>query len=382
MRILYLHQYYRTPHMGGGLRSWHLARHLAAQGHQVKMITAWNGSTKRVEHEGNLEVVWLPIQYENRFSKAARITAFRRFVWLAYREATKKLPADIVFATSTPLTIGLVALALKWRHRVPYVFEVRDLWPQAPIELGAVTSPIKIRLLKMLEQLLYRTAHRIVALSPGMVDGIGSQFAHKTHLIPNFADTIHHTPAAEVPAGPTHIVYTGTFGHANNIPGLVDFIVYCQVHYPSQYRFTLSGEGSLWQHVANEKQRLSLDNLTLLPLGSRAQVAALLQTAHFAWVGFGPQPVLQTNSPNKFFDALAAGVPILLNMQGWLANIVEEHKIGICHQNDCGQTLTKLEAARPQWPQWKQNARQLAEEQFSKHTALKNIQDIIESLDN
>ena len=329
MRIIYLHQYYRTPQMGGGLRSWHLARHLAAQGHEVKMITAWNGHTKRVEQDGNLEVVWLPIQYENSFSKGQRIAAFRQFVRLAYREAKKRLPADVVFATSTPLTIGLVALALKWRHQVPYVFEVRDLWPQAPIELGAVTSQAKIKVLKQLEQTLYQQARSIVALSPGMVTGIGQAYATKTHLIPNFCDTDYFTPA-QPPNTPIHIVYTGTFGHANDIPGLLRLIEYCQQNRPNQYRFTLSGEGSLFQHAASEKQRLQLDTLTLSPLGSRAQIAALLQTAHFAWVGFGSQPVLQTNSPNKFFDALAAGVPVLLSMKGWLAELVQQEEIGLC----------------------------------------------------
>jgi glycosyltransferase involved in cell wall biosynthesis len=330
MRILYLHQYYRTPAEGGGVRSYHVANALAEAGHYVHVITTWQGPVKRVQRDGNLLITSLPIAYDNAMPKSARIRAFWAFIWQSYREAKAWLPADRLFATSTPLTIGLVALLLKHLHKVPYVFEVRDCWPEAPIQLGAVKNKAYAWFLRVLEKAIYAQAEAIVALSPPISEHVQRISPHKKVLtVPNFADTFFFYSPSAPPSEPFHVVYAGTFGLANQVQRLLDLALACKKE-QLNVRFTLAGDGAE-KASANSfvKQNGLGDTVSLLPHLSSHAVRDLLGHAHAAYIGFRPEPVLRTNSPNKFFDALAAHVPILLGTEGWLANEVRQASCGI-----------------------------------------------------
>lgn len=330
MRILYLHQYYCTPSEGGGVRSYHIAQELARQGHEVHVITTWDGPVKRIRRDGRLLVTSLPIAYSNRMGKADRIRAFLRFVYGSYTEAKAWLPADRVFATSTPLTIGLTALLLQYRHRLPYVFEVRDAWPEAPIQLGFVQSGFYKSLLRRLERRIYAGAERLIALSPGMAEHVRRHAPGKeVVMIPNFSDTAFFGSVGYRRSSQFHIVYAGTFGYANNISRLLDLALAAReallpVH------FTLAGDGSEREDAEAFVARHDLGaTVELLPHLSSFGVRDLLAGADAAYVGFRSEPILQTNSPNKFFDALAAGVPLILGVEGWLGDLVREAGAGV-----------------------------------------------------
>ena len=140
MRILIIHQYYKTPKTGGAIRSYHIARYLASQGHQIEIITAYNDSGYFKEVDGNVTVHHLPIYYSNHLSFWSRIKAFVKYVWLSCRFLKKIERPDLNYVISTPLTTGMIALYAKWRYKIPYVFEVGDLWPAAPIQLGVIKN--------------------------------------------------------------------------------------------------------------------------------------------------------------------------------------------------------------------------------------------------
>ena len=179
MRIIYLHQYFTPPDRPGGTRSYEMARRLAAKGHGVTMITSsanldetWAPSDgwHARELEGiRLEIVRVP--YDNAMSFASRIRAFFRFAAAASRRVLK-VKGDVVFATSTPLTIILPALTAKLFLRIPLVFEVRDLWPDLPIAVGALRDPLARTAARWLEWAAYHASAHIVALSPGMARGV------------------------------------------------------------------------------------------------------------------------------------------------------------------------------------------------------------------
>jgi glycosyltransferase involved in cell wall biosynthesis len=330
MRILYLHQYYRTPEEGGGVRSYHVAHALAQAGHDVHVITTWQGACKRVQREGKLLVTSLPIAYDNAMPKAARIRAFLAFVWQSYREAKAWLPADRVFATSTPLTIGLVALLLKYGHGVPYIFEVRDCWPEAPIQLGAVKNGFYAWVLKQLERWIYKKADSVVTLSQPIADHVKGIVPKKqVVVVPNFADIPFFRPEVKQNSDLFHIVYAGTFGYANNMQRLLDLALASKdANLP--VRFTLAGEGAEKAQAELFVQENGLsERVVLLPPSSSYAVRDLLKTANAAYVGFRSEAILQTNSPNKYFDALAAGVPILVATHGWLAAEVRHAGNGV-----------------------------------------------------
>src|ERR687890_643654 len=173
MQILYLHQFFITRAGVGGTRSYEFARRFVARGHRVRMVTAGRG---RSTVDG-IDVVGVPGAYSDYMSATAssdraRMLAFGRFAAAATAAALRGPRPDVIYATSPPLTIAVPALAAAARWRAPLVFEVRDLWPEAPIQMGALTNPRLQRQARALEGLVYRRSARIVALSPGIRDGV------------------------------------------------------------------------------------------------------------------------------------------------------------------------------------------------------------------
>ena len=173
MQILYLHQFFITRAGVGGTRSYEFARRFVASGHRVRMVTAGEG-TSTVD---GIDVVGVPGAYSDYMSATAatdrdRMLAFGRFAAGATAAALRGPRPDVIYATSPPLTIALPALAAAARWRAPLVFEVRDLWPEAPIQMGALANPRLQRQARSLERQAYRRARRVIALSPGIRDGV------------------------------------------------------------------------------------------------------------------------------------------------------------------------------------------------------------------
>ena len=175
MKILYLHQYFNHPGMSGGTRSYETARRLVAMGHEVHIITSWRKNKKNKSwFETNVEgihVHWLPINYSNKMNYNSRIKAFLKFAIFSTLK-TISIKGDIIFATSTPLTIAIPAVFASKKLNIPLVFEVRDLWPELPIAMGAIRNPILKFLAKKLEYFAYKNSSSVIALSPGMRDGV------------------------------------------------------------------------------------------------------------------------------------------------------------------------------------------------------------------
>src|SRR5690606_33152003 len=176
MRIIYLHQYFNTLDMPGGTRSYEMARKLVAAGHEVHMVTSWRNDDGRPAgwfqtDEAGIRVHWLPVPYSNHMSYLQRVLAFFRFAFLSLGKA-KELNGDVVFATSTPLTIALPAVLAARSKKIPLVFVVRDLWPELPVAMVALRNPMLKWLATRLEKWAYYNSEAIIALSPGMKQGV------------------------------------------------------------------------------------------------------------------------------------------------------------------------------------------------------------------
>jgi glycosyltransferase involved in cell wall biosynthesis len=374
MRILYIHQYFRTPAQSGALRSYYLAKALVAAGHEVEMITAHNDPAYRREVICGISVHYLPVPYDNTMGFFGRVKSFLGFVWQGTRLAISLKGVALCYATSTPMTVGLVALILKKVKGVPFYFEVRDLWPEAPIQLGIIRNRILIRLLYGLEHHIYRAAEKIVALSPGMEKGIKPfKPAGEVYLLPNMADTSFFTPASP-PRSPTrdpfYICYTGAIARANRLDFLLDIARLCQDRHLQQVKFLIAGHGADANRLTEKCEAWKLRNVAFLGYLDRHQVRDLLQTAHATYTSFDTQPILQTNSPNKFFDSLAAGKLTIVNTRGWLCDLVEQHQCGFyADPYQPGEFIQKLLPYLNQddlLVQAQQQARHLAEQQFSR----------------
>ena len=346
MRIAYLHQYFVTPEMAGGGRSYEIGRRLAAAGHEVHMITSdRTGEGKaagwRESETAGMRVHWTTVPYANAMGYRDRMRAFGRFAWRAARRAAALKP-DLVYATSTPLTIALPGAYSAFRSRAPMVFEVRDLWPAVPIAVGALRNPLARWAAIGLERFAYRSAAHVIALAPGMRDAIVATGypAERVSVIPNGCDLeiFSDLTAGERIrrehdwVGPRPLlVFTGTFGLVNGMDYLVDLAANVARIDP-EIRIVAVGSGREWQRTRQAAMEMGiLDRSFFLP-GElpRSEAAAWTIASNMTISLFsGPEVVWRDSVQNKFFDSLAAGRPVASNFPGWQAKVAEEAGAGL-----------------------------------------------------
>lgn len=345
MKIIYLHQYFNTPEMSGGTRSFELGSRLVEMGHDVHMVTSWRQRDGRrgwfTTNESGMTVYWLPVPYSNEMSSSARIRAFFSFAVRSSLLATR-LDGDVVFATSTPLTIAIPGIAASKLRRRPMVFEVRDLWPELPIAIGALRNPLARTAARLLERLAYKSSRNIVALSPGMKDGVvAARFPEeRVTVIPNSSDLSRFAghDASAVAFRSRHawlgdrplVVYTGTLGMINGVSYLVRLAHEVRKH-DNDIRFLIVGDGSEREKIRNLAVELGVLNSNLFMMGQvpKNDVPAILAAAHIATSTFVDLRAMWANSANKFFDALASGTPIAINYGGWQAELIESSGSGL-----------------------------------------------------
>jgi glycosyltransferase involved in cell wall biosynthesis len=316
-------------------------------GHDVQMVTSDRSTNGTGLHgwrhtdETGIRVHWLPVPYSNHMDHAQRMRAFVRFAWSASRKAAA-LRGDVVFATSTPLTIAVPAAYAAWKNQIPMVFEVRDLWPTVPIALGALRSPVTVGAGRLLEQVAYRNAAHIVALSPGMKAGVvGTGYPEdRVTVIPNACDLevfdVGPTPglalrhAHEWLHDRPLVVYTGTLGRVNGVAYLAYLAAEVGRVDPS-VRFVVIGGGKEEAAIRHTAERLGVLGRTffMFPEIPKAEIAHWLSAADIATSLVIDVPELWSNSANKVFDALAAGKPVAINHEGWQADLFRETGAGL-----------------------------------------------------
>lgn len=334
MKITYIHQHFKLPSEGGGSRPYEFARRMAAEGHSVTMICA--GNTALDAEVDGIRVKRLAIPYKNAMSMPERMWSFARFM-AAGSIASARVQADVVYASSTPLTVAVPGIVGKLIQRIPMVFEVRDLWPSVPVELGYLNNPVAIWLAEMLEKIAYRSADRVVALSPGMRDGVLAVNPKKdVTVIPNACDFAlfdksaadRETFRAEQGWGKeeTVIAYAGGFGP---IYGLDWVVRLAAVVRDEGIRFVLVGEGRDSEKLHALAAELGLEPDTMfVGRKSKEEVADYVAAADLVLSTMKDEPSLEAASLNKVFDGMAAGRPVLVNHDGWLKDAVVEAEAG------------------------------------------------------
>jgi glycosyltransferase involved in cell wall biosynthesis len=385
MRIIYIHQYFKTPEEGGAIRSYHLAKGLVDAGHDVELITTGNISNYDQRWIDGIRVHYLPIKYDQKFSYIKRIWAFLDFVKKSKLLVKKLKRPDLLYITSTPLTTGIIGLWAKEKLAIPYIFEVRDLWPKAPIEVGAIGNPLLIKYLQHLEARIYQNAISLVALSPGIANHLRAVSGKSTlDLIPNFSDLEQFQPLPKSESllekyglkKTFTIAYTGALGKVNAVAELIDLAELASSH-KKNWQFLIMGKGSHREHLEQIAQEKDLENVIFIPFGNKTAVNEVLSLADLAWISFADFPVLKTNSPNKFFDAIAAGKPVIINHKGWVYDLMKTNHLGIfCLPSKLYKAFVKIEklAENPeQLQEMARNSRKLAESYFSKEIAVSRL---------
>ncbi|WIM94125.1 glycosyltransferase family 4 protein [Actinoplanes oblitus] len=341
MRITYLHQYFKTPGMAGATRSYEMARRLVERGHEVHLITGDpDGGRDRTTVEAGVVVHWLAVPYSNAMSYRRRIRAFVDYVCRSAVVAGR-LRHDLVFATSTPLTVAIPGAYAALRRRVPMVLEVRDLWPELPIALGALRSPVSRWAARWLEGWAYRRAAHVIALSPGMATGIRRRNPRvPVTVVPNSCDRELFAGADRAGAALRErtpwlgdrplILYAGTLGLVNGVDYLVRMAARLAGTDP-EARIVIVGDGRMRDQVRGLAAELGVLDRNLFLLGpvAKTEVVAFFGACDLAVSVTVDVPELAHNSANKVFDGLAAGRPVAVNHGGWIADLITETGAGL-----------------------------------------------------
>jgi glycosyltransferase involved in cell wall biosynthesis len=348
LRVLYLHQYFITRAGVGGTRSYEFARFLAERGHEVTIVTAASagertggrGARRRID---GIDVVEARAGYSDYMSGTKlgyprRMLAFGEFALAASLAATRLPRPDVVFATSPPLTLALPAIAASIRHRTPLVFEVRDLWPEAPIQMGALRNPVLVRLARWLERAAYRASTHVVALSPGMREGVLAAGVppERVTTIPNASDLDLFSPSVDGSEVRQRLgiedrfvcSYFGAMGEANDLSQVIEAAELLRERGDTRAVFVLHGEGK--RRAELEARSRELPNVIFSdPVPDKRAVASLAAASDACMTIYKDVPVLYTCSPNKLFDTFAAGRAAVVNTPGWLKELVEENEAGV-----------------------------------------------------
>ncbi len=389
MKVLYFHQHFSTPKGSTGIRSYEMARRLVARGHQVTMVCGSYGGgetgiavpfvngMRRGEVDG-IDIIEYDLAYSNSDGFFKRSMTFVKF---ALRSIGVALTAryDLAFATTTPLTAGIPGIFARWFRGKPFVFEVRDLWPELPRAMGVIRNPLVLGAMSVLEWVSYRSAHRLVGLSPGIVDGIARLGVPRERiaLIPNgcdldiFAGEVEPWRPWQVKSDDLLAVFAGTHGVANGLDALLDVAAELKRRDRLDIKLMLIGQGKLKPALQDRAIRENLDNIVFHDPVNKARLSGLM-----AGADVGLQTLANISafyygtSPNKFFDYIAAGLPVLNNYPGWLAGMIRDNQCGFAVEAEDPQAFANaLEQAANDRAVLKVmgvRARELAEREFNR----------------
>ena len=371
MNILIIHQHFRYPEEGGPVRSYYLGQALLKAGHDVTILTRKNLEAKKITEVDGLNIHYLPVRYYNKMSFFRRIFSYLGFVFKAivYCSSNSFIKnTHACYCISTPLTSGIIGYWLLRVKKIPYIFEVGDLWPDAPQQMGAMKFPFAMQLSKALEKRIYANACSVIGLSPSIVEKIEERTNTAVFFVPNLSDIKFFYQKKAVNNSPFVISYTGAMGRANGLENLLLAARESQSQSLS-VDFYIMGRGAAYDHLKELVKKQNINNVYFIPFGNKQEVKKVLDRSHAIYVSYKKLPILETGSPNKFFDGLAAGKLVILNFGGWLAQLVKQYNCGFHYDPDNPAEFTaqlKLYIDSPQLLQDAQkNALRMAEEKFA-----------------
>tara|TARA_R110000868_G_scaffold65871_8_gene196789 strand:- start:925 stop:2148 length:1224 start_codon:yes stop_codon:yes gene_type:complete len=348
MYILYFHQHFSTPSGATGTRSYEMAKKLLSLGHQVTMVcgsynvgaTGLSNKFINGRREGDVEgihVIEFDLSYSNTDGFAIRSWQFVKFAYQSVKIALKQ-DYDLLFATSTPLTASIPGIFAKIFRRKKFVFEVRDLWPELPKAMGVITNPVMLWGMSVLEKLSYAQADACIGLSPGIVEGIKRRSRKNlpVALVPNGCDISLFENSNETFEMPFELkdeqivaCFTGAHGLANGLDNILDAAQELKNRGDDKIVILFVGEGGVKASLIERAKQQQLDNCIFLNAMPKHQLVDLLNAADIGLMPLANVPAFYYGtSPNKFFDYISCGLPVLNNYPGWLADMITEYGCG------------------------------------------------------
>lgn len=380
MKILIFYQYFTTPKGSWGTRIYEFSKEWVNKGHDVTVVTSIYSKSdlkavKFIENQifEGIKVKVLNIKIDNKQPIIKRIFSFILYSiissWYAFT-----LKADIVISSSGPITVGIPGLISKIFSKKKLVYEVRDLWPEVPIEVGVIKNVFLKKVAYFFEKKLYENASLVVGLSPGIRDHIISNFNHKNVI--SVTNSANLNLFGEKKYFDDNIlnenefygIYTGNIGEINNSFWLVDAARNLKNKNIDNIKIVLVGDGQLKPEIISIIKKEKLINLIHFDLMPKERLVPYIQNANVSFVPLSPNPILDTSSPNKFFESLAAGVPVIQTTKGWIKDYIEINNVGFNLEGSDSESLSELLIKLKNNPKildnMKQNSRKCAVRDF------------------
>ncbi len=399
MHILLIHQAFAALSEPGGTRHHELARSLAARGHRVTVIASRVSyltggeldTGPETEETPGVQVIRVYTYQALHRSFVHRVLAFFTFMAASFWTGLKVKEVDLVWGTSPPIFQGVTAWALAKLKGKPFLFEVRDLWPKFAIAVGVLKDPILIRLSQWLERFLYRQANRVMVNSPGYMEHVRTRGAKQVELIPNGADPSMFDPAA---AGTDFrkmngleecfvVLYAGAHGMSNDLETALKAGLLLLELAP-QVKLVLLGDGKEKPALQKKAMDMRLENVLFLPPVPKAGMASALAGADACLAILKPIEEYKTTYPNKVFDYMAAGRPVVLAIDGVIREVVEAAHCGVFATPGSAQALAEaicdLAADRAKARQMGLAGREYLELHFSREASAGKLARLVEAM--
>ena len=394
-RILYLHQHFSTPAGATGTRSYAFARALAQRGHAVTLacgqfqgaVTGLDGRFRLGARRGRVagfDVVEFAIPCANAMGLTRRSAAFLRYAARASLLALRG-EWDLIIASSTPLTVAIPALLAR---RTPFIFEIRDPWPELPAAMG-LAAPGVVPAMSRLADAACRRAAAVVALTEGMgrTALVRGTPPGRLHIIGQGCDLDLFGPQVcrwrpDAAASQEMLaVYAGAHGRANGLSLLLDAAAHLQAAGERRVRLILVGEGSEKPALMAQAAACGLANLTFLEPMPKPQLARLLSGSQVGLMCLASVPEFaEWTAPNKLMDYLAAGLPVLSNVPGEAARLLAAGGCGETHVDAAAlaTALARLATDRTRRLSMGAAARDLAQRRFDRRLLAGRFVQVVE----
>ena len=396
MRIIYFHQHFSTPDGSTGTRSYEFSKSLVERGHDVTIICGsyWLADTGLNDRFNNgfrsgsvdgINIIEIDLNYSNSDGMIKRTFTFLKYI-IAGTMIALKLRYDLIFATSTPLTVGIPAIILKLlKKNIPFIFEVRDLWPELPKAMGVINNPIILKVLDILENKIYHYSDACIGLAPGIIDGIKIKVPNiRTIMIPNGCDSyLIKNEILKKKKNNFIAAFTGAHGLANGLEYLLDVARILKNQGQDNIIIQFIGDGMVKQKLISEAEDDELHNCQFLdPMPKKQLFFHLKKNVDAGLMILKDIPEFYNGtSPNKFFDYLSLGLPIINNYPGWISGIIKKNNCGLVvspnEPESCAASLIKLKTNPNIVKEMSKNGRFLAQNDFNRNRLSNKFADFI-----
>jgi glycosyltransferase involved in cell wall biosynthesis len=345
VHILIIHQAFSSLEEAGGTRHYETACFLQKNGHKVTIITSpvnyltgkTDGRMKWIDRQADdngIEILRTYTYAALHRSFVHRVFSFFSFMVSSFLAALSLRKVDLIWGTSPPIFQGFTAwLAARLKGAV-FLFEVRDLWPEFAIAIGVLKNPILIRLSYWLEKFLYTNADQVIVNSPGFMEHVSKMGAKAVQLIPNGADPemFHSINGFKQKeewglSGKIIVLYAGAHGISNDLRVVLDAAQILRSR--KDIAFVLVGDGKEKENLLEQSAKLELGNVHFFPPITKAGIADVFAGADICLAILKPLEWYKTTYPNKVFDAMAAGKPVILCIDGVIRELVERAGAGV-----------------------------------------------------